>query len=310
MNKISFLISFFLTLLLAGCNALPSTINLSSNPSDAGAIDSLNHYYAFSDSTKILTENIQKSLDWAVTLANETPDTTFGCDYQNLDKDYYWPLVLNPSNAFDSEDREILITKTKDLISTIEIIEPLCQDLQVYVFSQDYLDDHFAYLYKMNDALIPLFETFSQKNSALLNTLDTLYEKYKTRHADIFTTPSSDNPNDQAIFNMKQDLMLATELVNNLNSPNASQHIEIIEDKYQNLKEASNTHNQADLDLKSNLQNNYDDYYENMALNFLPQIKKAIRGIKDNNDEHFNSGISNSATFLMLLQGYYEASQY
>jgi hypothetical protein len=253
-----------------------------SEESTSGIISSLNPYIDFLNDASYEVDYIESDLyyyDQDVADYEEYGfDPIFSCLYvspEEYDYDLYSKLQ-NPSTLLPEEDRSNLTASANQLIQILETIEEGCEDLDIYISSQNYLDDNFAAGNLFANGLNSEIQNYYTQHNFLTEHLDELYELYE----EPYVVDESD-PNDVAFGNMKVDIELADDI-----------H-EFIGEAYENTDfSEKETLTEMYNELVSNVKNNtanipemtepiyesyYEDFYHELETEFLPTLVRAQR---------------------------------
>jgi hypothetical protein len=289
-------------LVFTGCS---SVTDMFSQSSDTGSIDSesvisgLNNYTdlinGVHEQMQILDSDTVYFESDMNDYANITYEPTFTCNFNLADRASLEAYTANPSGLEDAESQD-LIAQASAIFATVDKTTELCKDLSKYVTAQNFKTDDFAQGQTLVADLYTNIDAYYEEHNKMLETLDTLYDKYDT-----FTVDETD-PNSVGIDNMNKDLDMADAMLTMIEDSVSAGTFDAsseLQDYYDSLSGTLIEHsgdNGPTID--SAYSADYIDFYNTLEVTFLPTVERSIRDM-DNQD---SDSLTND--YYDVLDGY------
>lgn len=289
-----------LFLMLSGCNTVTDFMDSLkgddstevSDNSNGDATFTLNRYTDLineaQDQVSYLDDSVQYA-DYDLTNYDEAYGVYFTCSFDIYDREALYTDTMNPI-GLETTEADDLKAQATIIWTSVDTLDTLCKDLHKYVAAQEYKTD----LQKGKDLVTQLYatiDTYYGAHDIVLDKVDTLFDKYSTWVVD------PNDPNSVAIDNMNKDLDVAEQI------------LDLVEDAYVN---SNYTRGEELKTLASTLESqmaahtgtnapavdeyytyNFDAFYNDMELNFMPNVTVAENAITAQNSDDLYTAYSN-----------------
>jgi len=252
------------------------------------ATDSLNAYVDFlnagNDQMSMLKNDVYYYFESDMNdYSNLGSEPSFSCafsiyDYANLKNQVLDPQGLTPKETMQ------LTSAVQDMITTIDSTEKLCKELSIYVTAQDYKEDDFAQGQTMITEIYANIETYYLYHEELLTYTDELFDIYDT------WVPDPTDPSSVGLGYISDDLDFAETVFNVMEDSYSSSSFDKLAElqaSYQNLDSNVSTHIDANAPAITDpyVLEQYNTFYDQMTITFLPTAKRSLRNFTDQNLE-------------------------
>ena len=195
--------------------------------------------------------------------------------YCYFDYSYDTTLVSDVANpvGLTPEETTSFSTQATAIVSTLDQLKTLCEDINRHVTAQDYKDDDFVALYAKIDEAYALMDGYYIAHNNLLDEVNAAFDTYDTWEVDL------SDPVSVGVDNMKKDLDKADEIISmideNYTAGTTAGVSTQIQPLYDALLAIATEH--KTLETSETISYYYKDFYTQLDQTFLPTVKRAMR---------------------------------